>query len=152
MLNDHRVVRTGPVQHPAVRRTSLSQIILVIAGAAHPLSRLELLPLDKLAQPPAELLLVGALSQLHLEQGVGAGHKVAVGVQKRGHQAPSLQVHLPGLRACQLQGMLQLAHIADDAVLFHQGLGIQRLLHGQDGTAEIDALCHIHTSFSPSLG
>ena len=142
MLDNRGILRAGPVQGPAVGRRALGQVVLVIARPHDPRSGLGAAVPDKVRHALADLLLGDALPQRGLKQGVGTGGQVAVGVHKGGHQAPPLQIHLSGVRARQGPGLLQLSHVEDVLPLGHQGLGVQWLLHRENGAAVIKCPCH----------
>ena len=137
VLDDHRVVGTGPVQAEAVGGRPLRQGVLVVAGALDPLPGLNAPLLNVPAQPVRDLSPAGALPQGDLEAGVGAGQQVAVGVQKGGQEGPALQVHPAGAGTGQALRLLPFPHIGDPSAPLHQGLGIPGLLQGHDGSAKV---------------
>ena len=142
VLDDHRIVGTGPVQAEAVGGRPLRQGILVVAGALDPLPGLNPPLLNMPAQPVRDLSPTGALPQGHLEAGVGAGQQVAVGVQKGGQEGPSLQVHPSGPGTGQPLRLLPVPHIGDPSAPLHQGLGILGLLQGHNGPAKVKGGLH----------
>ena len=146
MLDDHRIVGTGPIQAEAVGGRPLRQGILIVAGALDPLPGLNPPLLNVLRQAVRDLLPAGTLPQGDLQAGVGAGQQVAVGVHKGGQEGPVLQVHPSGPGTGQPLRLLPVTHIGDPSAPLHQGLGILGLLQGHDGPAEVKSGLHSSTA------
>ena len=96
VLDDHRVVGSGLVQQFTGGVGVLGEVVVVVALAEHPLSGGDVVVPDESGHRLLQMGKVGHLPQGHLQQAVGGGGQVAVGVHKSGQQGVPLQVHLGG--------------------------------------------------------
>ena len=96
VLDDHWVVGGGLVQQFTGGVGVLGEVVVVIALAEHPLSRGDVVVPDESGHRLLQLGEVAHFPQGHLQQAVGGGGQVAVGVHKSGQQGVPLQVHFGG--------------------------------------------------------
>ena len=96
VLDDHRVIGGGLVQQFFGRVGVLGEVVVVVALAEHPLTGGDAVVPDESGHRLLQLGKVAHLAQGDLQQAVGGGGQVAVGVHKSGQQGVPLQVHLGG--------------------------------------------------------
>ena len=131
MRHHQQVFRRSLIQNRPVRVAAFPQPVVVIARGPHPLTCRNLLPLNKLPDQTDHILKTLRFPQIHLHSGVCAGRKMAVGINKTGHQGMSLQIHqahfpLSGRGSHVLKG----SNRPDHPLLRQHRLGAKRLLHG----------------------
>ena len=136
------MARAGRVQQLAGGMPPLRQLIVVVALSPDPFSRGQALPCREGGQPPPQLLPAGALPQAGLEEGVGIGGQVAVGVHKGREQGPPLQVHPAHSPFRSFLRAVQTAGVEDPLPLCQQRLDIELPLHRDDRPSKIQCLRH----------
>ena len=116
---------------------------MVEARRSHPLPGRNILPLNKFPDQADHILKTFRLSQIHLHGSVGASRKMAVGIDKSGHQGMSLQIHQAFFP---LSGrgshILKRPHRPNHSVLRQNRLGTKRLLHGNHSSIVIQHPTH----------
>ena len=114
VLDDHRVVGSGLVQQFTGGVGVLGEVVVVVALAEHPLPGGDVVVPDEGGHRLLQLGEVPHLPQGHLQQAVGGGGQVAVGINESGQQGVPLQVYFGGSG-----GVAGIGAQGDNTPIFH---------------------------------
>ena len=138
LVGDHQgIVRGCLIQKVSVRMGSLLQKIVVISLSCQPFPLLHMPDSDIFPHPFRNFPETFGTIQGNLQFPVGAGHKMAVSIQKGGHHGPPLQIHPFCVRTgTRLHSRLS-SHCRYPAVLYKYRLRVHLFFHCQDDSVRI---------------